>query len=186
VYRRFKTQNLDLSVIAVEIGLKKEEARHLVAVYEFMIEHNDTNRERWSYYDEFLKSRKIKKARDEVAGFDAFIVEQIKSGAIDKAMELRDKLPTVCGGNPKILRRYMAGTYSFGDAHEEAVTAGGDNHALNKLRRFRKWLVEITTEDDLLEAPKAIRDSMQFELKEIEKKTKKLKELLDSKKNLIG
>ncbi|MGK9166715.1 ParB N-terminal domain-containing protein [Inquilinus limosus] len=186
VYRRFKSQNVDLPVIAAEIGLTKEEARHLVAVYEFMIEHKDTNRERWSYYDELLKSRKIKKVRDDVAGFDAFIVEQIKSGAIDKAMELRDKLPTICSGNPKILKRYMVGTYSFADAYEEAVTAGGENHALNKLRRFRRWLVESTTEDDLLEAPKAIRDSMQFELKEIEKKSRKLKELLDSRKNLIS
>jgi hypothetical protein len=186
VYRRFKSQRVDLPIVAGEIGLTKDEARHLVAVYEFMIEHDDANRDRWSYYDELLKSRKIKKARDEVAGFDAFIVEQVKSGAIDKAVELRDKLPVICAASPKILKRYMAGTYDFGDAHEAAVTAGGENHALNKLRRFRKWLVESTTEDDLVEAPKAIRDSMQFELKEIEKKAKKLKELLDSKKGLIS
>jgi len=67
-------------VVAVRIGLTKDEARHLVAVYEFMIEHDDANRDRWSYYDELLRSRKIKKARDDVAGFDTFIVDQIKSG----------------------------------------------------------------------------------------------------------
>ncbi|PWC36760.1 hypothetical protein TSO221_28930 [Azospirillum sp. TSO22-1] len=186
VYRRFKSQQVDLPVVAAEMGLTKEEARHLVSVYEFMIKHDDANRDRWSYYDEFLKSRKIRKVREDVADFDAFIVSQIKSGAIDKAMELRDKLPTICTSNPKILKRYMVGTYDFAEAHEVAVTAGGENHALNKLRRFRKWLVETTTEDDLLDAPKSVRDSIQFELKEIEKKARKLKDLLDSKKAAIG
>ncbi|OHV14974.1 hypothetical protein BK022_22465 [Methylorubrum extorquens] len=80
----------------------------------------------------------------------------------------------------------MAGTYDFAEAHETAVTAGGENYALNKLKRFRKWLVESSTEDDLLEAPKAIRDSMEYELKEIERKSKKLRGLIDSKSAQIG
>ncbi len=186
VYRRFKSQKVDLPIVAAEIGLTRDEARHLVAVYDFMIEHDDADREHWSYYDEFLKSRKIKKARDEVAGFDAFVVEEIKSGRIPKAMELRDKLPVICASNPKILKRYMAGTWDFEEAHEAAVTAGGENHALNKLKRFRKWLGEPTTEDDLRDAPKTIRDAMHYELKELEKKSRKLKELIDSKKGQIG
>jgi hypothetical protein len=186
VYRRFKQHKVDLLVVAAEIGLTRDEARHLVAVYEFMIKHADADREHWSYYDEFLKSRKIKKARDEVAGFDDFIVGEIKSKSFGKAMELRDKLPVICSGNPKILKRYMSGAYDFADAHEAAVTAGGENHALNKLRRFRMWLAESTTEDDAVEAPKTVRDRIHYELKEIEKKAKKLKDLLDAKKGQIG
>jgi hypothetical protein len=182
IYRRFKQQNVDLQVAAPELGITREEAKHLIAVYDFMIESDDQDPAHWSYYDEFLKSRKIKKAREEVAGFDNFIVGEIKSGGIGKAMDLRDKLPVICAGNPKILKRYMSGSYDFAEAHDHAVTAGGEHHALNRLKRFRKWLVESTTQDDLLEAPKAIRDSMQYELKEIERKSKKLKDLIDKKK----
>lgn len=182
IYRRFKQQNIDLQIAAPELGITRDEAKHLIAVYEFMIASEDQDPAHWSYYDEFLKSRKIKKAREEVAGFDQFIVGEIKSGRMGKAMDLRDKLPIICTGQPKILKRYMTGTYDFAEAHEHAVTAGGEHHALNRLKRFRKWLIETTTEDDIRDAPKAIRDSMQYELKEIERKSKKIKEMIEKKK----
>lgn len=186
IYRRFKQHNIDLQVAAPELGITRDEAKQLIAVYEFMIANKDQEPAHWSYYDEFLKSRKIKKAREEVAGFDDFIVGEIKSGSLGKAMDLRDKLPVICAAQPKILKRYMTGVYDFGEAYEHAVTAGGEHHALNRLKRFRKWLVESTTEDDMLEAPKAIRDSLQYELKEIERKSKKLKELIEKKKLQIN
>ncbi|RUW71431.1 ParB N-terminal domain-containing protein [Mesorhizobium sp. M2A.F.Ca.ET.067.02.1.1] len=185
VYRRFKNQKVDIPAIAKEIGLTRDEAKHLVAVYEFMIEHGDSDRDRWSYYDEFLKSRKIRKIREEVAGFDDFIVREIQAGHFGKAMELRDKLPVICTANTKIIRRYLDGTYDFAEAHEAAVTAGGENHVLNKLSRFKKWLVEASTEDDMLDAPKPVRDRIQYELKEIEKKSKKYKDLIEAKKGEI-
>ena len=182
IYRRFKQQNVDLQVAAPELGITREEAKHLIAIYEYMIGSDDQDPAHWSYYDEFLKSRKIKKARDEVAGFDDFVVGEIKSGRMGKAMDLRDKLPVICAGQPKILKRYMSGAYDLSEAHAHAVTAGGEHHALNRLKRFRKWLTDAETEGDLLEAPKAIRDSMQYELKEIARKAKKLKELIEKKK----
>jgi hypothetical protein len=186
LYRRHKHQHIDLSDVAHEIGIGKDEARHLTSVYQFMIDHADDDRDHWSYYDEFLKSRKIRKARDEVAGFDDFIVGEVKSGRIGKAMDLRDKLPVICTANPKILKRYMDSTYDLIEAHEHAVAAGGENYALNRLMRFRRWLVEASTQDDLTDAPKAVRDKIHYELKEIEKKSKKLKELVDAKKAHIG
>jgi hypothetical protein len=182
IYRRFTEQHVDLQVAAPELGLTREEAKHLIAVYQFMLDHKDQDHTHWSYYDEFLKSRKIKKARDEIAGFEKFIVDEVKSGSLAKAMDLRDKLPTICTGNSKILKRYMTGVYDFAEAHEHAVVAGGEHYALNKLKRFRKWLTAATTEDDIAEAPKTIRDVMQYELKEIEKKSKKLKDLLEKRK----
>ena len=182
LYRRHKDHAVELSTVAEELGISLKEARHLVAVYDFMIEHNDADRERWSYYDEYLKSAKIKKAREEHANFDSFIVDQIKTGQIPKAMELRDRLPTICGGPGKILKRFVEGTVAFGDAYEAAVDAGGENYALKKLRRFRDWLALSDTQDDLLEANKQVRDKMLFETREIEKRSKKLKELLEKGK----
>lgn len=185
VYRRFKNQGVDIGQIASEMGDTKEEAKRLVSVYEFMIEHDDQDRKHWSYYDEFLKSRKIKKAREEVSGFTDFIVSEIKGDRIGKAADLRDKLPVICTGNPKILKRYMDGKQDFVEAHENAVVNGGENPALSKLKRFRKWAADPSTEEDLLDAPKAMRDAMLFELKSLELKCKKLKELLDQRKHLI-
>jgi len=179
LYRRHKEHDIELSIVAEELGVSLKEAKHLVAVYDFMIAHNDQDREHWSYYDEYLKSANIKKARDEYAQFDDFIVTQIKSGEIPKATELRDKLPTICTGPAKVLKRFVNGTNSFEEAYEAAVDAGGENYALKKLRRFRQWLALADTEDDLLEANKQVTDKMRFELKEIEKRAKKLSSLFD-------
>ena len=171
--------------MAEELGITQKEARHLVSVYEFMIIHDDKDRERWSYYDEYLKSNKIRKVREEHANFDEFIVQQVKRGHIPKAVELRDRLPTICSGPAKVLKRYIAGTASFEDAYDTAVDAGGENHTLKKLRRFREWLALNDTEEDIMEPNKQVRDKMLFEIKEIEKRSKKLKDLLESSKTRL-
>ena len=41
--------------------------------------------------------------------FDEFMVEQIKTGAIGRAMDLRDKLPIVCEANPRTIKRFLEG-----------------------------------------------------------------------------
>ena len=91
--------------------------------YQFMKEHNDQNRERWSHYDEFLKSRTIKKARDDIAGFDTKIVDLIKSSSV-RAVDIRDQLPVICK-TPKILKKFASGNLNFEDAYADAHFAGG-------------------------------------------------------------
>lgn len=44
LYRRFKQHGMELSAVAAELGVAPNEAKHLVAVYDFMIEHKDTDR----------------------------------------------------------------------------------------------------------------------------------------------
>src|SRR5262249_36277724 len=147
-----------------ELGIGLSEANHLVAVYEFMIKHDEEDRERWSYYDEYLKSKRIKKARQEYAQFDDFIVKQIKSGEIPTAMDLRDKLPTICDGPAKVLKRFVNEITPFEEAYEIVVDAGGENYAFKRLHKFRNWLAMTETEDDLLGANKQVTDKMRFEL----------------------
>ena len=186
LYRRYKQHAFELSVVASELGIGFKEAKHLVDVYEFMIKHNENDRDRWSYYDEYLKSSKIRKARQEYAQLDDFIVEEVRSGRIAKAMDLRDQLPVVCAGPAKILKRYVEGKLAFADAYESAVDAGGDNGALKRLKRFRDWICLTETEEDLLEANKPIRDKALFELKEIEKRTQRIRKVLEQSKTKVS
>ncbi|MCP4703277.1 MAG: hypothetical protein GY865_01605 [candidate division Zixibacteria bacterium] len=51
----------------------------MAKVYSFMVENNDIDPGRWSYYDEYLKSRRVQKAREEHEELDKVVVEQIKS-----------------------------------------------------------------------------------------------------------
>ncbi|MGA8610695.1 MAG: ParB N-terminal domain-containing protein [Xanthobacteraceae bacterium] len=182
LYRRHVEQDIPLPTVALELSIPKGEAEHLINVYKFMMK-NDDDRDHWSYYDEYLHSNRINKIRKDYAGFDKFIVEQVKTKQIPKAVELRGHLPTICAGPAKNLKRYMEGKVTFEDAYENAVDAGSENYALKKLKKFRDWIVLNDTEDDLLESNKSIRDKIIYELKEIEKRSKKLKDVLERRKN---
>jgi hypothetical protein len=91
--------------------------------------------------------------------------------------------PRTSRAAPTGAKRYIEGKVTFGEAYEDAVDAGGENYALKRLRRFREWLVASETEDDLLDSPKQVRDRMLFEIREIEKKTRKLHQLLEVAKS---
>jgi hypothetical protein len=57
---------------------------------------------------------------------------------------------------------------------------------LKRLKKFRDWVAKAETEEDLLDANKTIRDKNLFELREIEKRTRKLRGLLENKKAHIS
>lgn len=156
LFRRHKEQKIALSVVAGELGMSPKAARHLVDVFEFMIAHGETDRDKWSYYDEYLKSTKIRKAREEHPDFDDLIVNNIKSGKIRRAMDLRDKLPTICKA-PKVLKKYVSKKVSFEDAYEDSKFDGGESAELQRMKRFRSWLADAETIDDILNQNRSIR-----------------------------
>jgi hypothetical protein len=57
---------------------------------------------------------------------DAVVVDSIKTGVIERAMDLRDQLPTVCRA-PGLLKRYAEGKVTLEKAHERAVDSGADS-----------------------------------------------------------
>jgi hypothetical protein len=46
-------------------------------------------------------------------------------------------------------------------------TPGGDNSTLNKIKRFRLWVVEGDTKRDIKNAPEKVRHEIGWELKKI-------------------
>ena len=141
-----------LSSVALDLGIPIGEARHLTNVYRFMMDQDDTDREHWSYYDEFLKSNRIKKVREEYAAFDEFIVKEVKGGTMPKALELRDKLPVICSG-PK---EDPSNATSKGRCRSMRRTRMPLTRAvritlLRRSERFREWVVLNDTEADFLE-----------------------------------
>ena len=176
LHRRFRHHGEDIPTVATELGINPGEAKHLIEVFEFMLHHNEINRERWSYYDEFVKSKKIKKARDQYPNFDKFIIQKIRKSEIKRAVDVRDSLPAICVGPPKNLKRFVEGKITFDDAYHNAMDAGGANAEYKRLHNFRQWLARTDTEKDLVETKeKNIRDKIEFELDKIEKRSKQLK-----------
>ena len=163
LYRRSMRHNIDSAQLAQEIGLSKHKVEHLIATYQFMLDHGEADTARWSYYDEYLKSSTIRKARLDQPNFDVLVVEKIKSGDIPRAVDVRDRLPVICSA-PKILRKFANGAYDFEDAHEHAVETGADSAPYKKLARFRQWLARPEVVASLGQAQGETRKKIEFEL----------------------
>jgi hypothetical protein len=174
LYRRFREQRVDKKSIAAELGISRGDVDHDIEVYEFMKKYNQ-DRERWSYFDDYIKSRKIKKARDQYPGFDELIVKKVDSGEIKRAVDIRDELPVICTGPARTLKKFVEGKIDFDDAHTVAFESGGENPGYKKLHRFRAWLGDPDTEKELAEAAPHVLDKIQYELAQIERIARKLK-----------
>lgn len=163
LYRRSKAHDVDTVKLAQEIGLSRQKVEHLIAVYQFMLNHGEVDTARWSYYDEYLKSTKIKKARLAHKGFDELVVEKIKTGEIARAVDVRDRLPMICS-SPKSLQRFALQTYDFDAAHDHAVEGGADSTPLKKLAKFRQWIAKLEVEAALGKTKGETRKKIEFEL----------------------
>jgi hypothetical protein len=180
--RRFHHHKEDIPTVADELGIKRSEAQHQIQVFAFMIKHNEVKRDRWSYYDEYVKSTKIKKAREQYPDFDKLVIQKIRSSEIKRAVDVRDSLPAICVGPAKNLKRFIDGKINFDDAYRTAMDAGGGSVEYKRLHTFRQWLAKADTERDLVETKeKNIHDRIIFELGKIEKRSKQLGTVMSKK-----
>ena len=180
LYRRSTAHNIDPAQLAQEIGLSKHKVEHLIATYRFMLDHDETDTARWSYYDEYLKSRPIRKVRLGQSSFDALVVEKVKSGEIARAVDIRDRLPVICSA-PKVLRKFAKRTHDFEEAYERAVDAGADSTPYKKLATFRKWLAKPEVATALGRTQGETRKKIEFELDRLAGRVKTVRGKLKSK-----
>jgi len=179
LYRRCKGHKLDYKTLAAEIGMKWKAVKHLVETYEFMQTHDEPP-ERWSYYDEYLKSYKIGSARENQPNLDDVIVKKIKTGEISKAVLVRDELPHICQA-PKVLQRFVDGKMKFDDAAEQARSSGTDHVPYRRIVKFREFIVDPTCEDALIASDAPLKAKCVYELEKIEARVKTLKAKLKAK-----
>ncbi len=181
LYRRFKRHKIDLVTLARDIGMSQKQVKHLIDTYEFMVGHAEVDTERWSYYDEYLKSSKIRKARRKYPTFDSLIVEKIKSREIARAVDVREQLPVICSGSVKTLKKFVKGSLRFGDAYEAAVDAGGGSEHLKRVSTFRKWLTRDETETKFTKSEGQTRSKLIFELNKLYARVEALRKKMPGK-----
>jgi hypothetical protein len=167
LYRRHTVHGVPLEDLAAEVGLSRTKVARLLETYGFMAAHGDTEREHWSYYDEYTKSRKIGRAREIYPQLDRLVVAKIASGEIARAADLRDKLPVICESKAKALKRFVSGGDTFEEAYERAVESGGDHTPYQKLSKFRKWIAQQEVQDALASSDGALGAQITFELKQL-------------------
>lgn len=168
--RRHENHQIDIATLAAEIGLPTRTVNHLIHVYQFMIENKEKDVNRWSYYDEYLKSNKIKKARGEYPELDKLIAKQIKTGEIPKAIDVRDGLRKICEVGGNTLKQFATGQVDFEDSVQSAERRGAGDTAYQRLKKFRDWTVKDSAEEELLALKGEALKRCVFELDKIKKR----------------
>lgn len=81
-----------IDALANELGMQKSVALSFIRVYQAMVEADDANPHKWSYYFELDKRNDIKSADENNPSLNLMstIVDMIKENKIEKAADLRD------------------------------------------------------------------------------------------------
>ena len=174
LYRRFKSHGITEDQLHTEVGLSKHKIRHLIHVYGFMLEIDDRDPTRWSYYDELLKGRRFNHARELYPEFNNIIVGLIQDESIERAVDIRDNLNKIVKAGGNTLKKLMNGSLSFHEAVEDARLRGAGNYYSRKFTDFRKWLADEHLDSELTGIPVDEKKALSYELEKIEKRVKQL------------
>lgn len=177
LYRRNVTHGVSAQGMAREMGLPVKTINHLINTYRFMVEHDETSVTRWSYYDEYLKSAIVKRARQKTPDLDDIVVRKIKRKEIPSAVDVRNKLVKLLDVGkvgPEPTKILVSGDKTFERAFESAQARGVDNMWLRRLKRFRGELQITAFLDDLKAMPPEQRDKCLYEVKKIQQATERI------------
>ena len=184
LYRTINDSNKPMEILATELGITTSYIKKLIDVYEYMIEHDDNHPNKWSYYEEMLKNRQIKKAFDEVPGLEDKIVSDIKSNNIRMAIDIR-KLGDVSKVNDKLSRKILKdiamGEEDIYSGFDIVASSGKMDNNFQFITNFRKKIQEDSYADKLLKDDNL--NNIEFELKKIDKLVKNMLAKIDKSKN---
>lgn len=170
VYRRNKTGGTPAKVIAKELTMSTKRVNQLIDTYEFMRIHNETDINRWSYYEEYLKIKNIKQIQKEYENIDSIFATKVQTGEIHKAADVRDKLKIIFAAKPKTINKFLSGEKNFYESCEAAQDQGHSDGSYKTLHKFRSWIVDSETEEELWGLPEEIQAKCVFEIKKIHKR----------------
>jgi len=173
LYRRNKVYKRSATTMAKEMGLSAAEITRQIETYEFMVTHGDEKKEHFSYYWEYLRNRRVGEARKESPGMDHKIAKIVKSGEIKRALEFRDKLTVISRSKP-VIKDLATGKRDFEECYERAKDGGAANVCLQKIVRFREWIVADEREDEVREMGTEPRKKCEYELGKIGQAVKRL------------
>ncbi|WP_170526183.1 ParB N-terminal domain-containing protein [Ruegeria arenilitoris] len=170
LYRRHKREGIPVDDIAAQMNLPKSETRNLIKTYEYMLSVGDTDINKWSYYFEFIKSRKISTIIKKTPEFEKFLVEKIKTGQFKKAADVRDAVPKLSLARKNLIDKVVTGKVDIYDAIERVEESGNADATYLRLKRFRDWLLTSETKTAIEGTSNEARQKVEFELKQIAKR----------------
>ena len=179
LWRRVNSGKTDPKRLANEMGLSEKRTKQVIEIYDFMKRKNEVDPQRWSYYEEYFKSRSINHIRKEYPALDEAIVRDIKSGDISQAIEIRQKLePITKISNPKKLKKiissFIDGKLSLDECFQQAELTGVNNNILNTLLDVRKKLNQIGEQKDIDALSEEDEKKCRYEIRKISSRIKEL------------
>ena len=146
IYRRFTNHEVQVEDIAKEISLTPSKVRQMVNAFQMMIDAGDDNTSRWSYYEAYASSAKLKNHRENIPGLHDRVVELIKEDKFPRALDMRDKLPDILRNQRarKILLDENE-PEPFKEALAVADISGDTDATFKRLQRFRNDLATSQT-----------------------------------------
>ena len=136
------------------------------------LENDDLRPDRWSYYEEYLKSRAIRKYRDTNAQIDATFVKQVKTGKIKQAMDVRVVLGEVAKTKgktaSKIMQDIIDEKVDIYDGHDRLRETGKTTNTYKQISKFHESITNEEFQSSLLLEATTNKD-IKFELRKIQK-----------------
>lgn len=178
LYRRHQQTRYPVEQMAESLGITKQKATKMIQVIEFMIKNNDLNKRRWSYYEEYLKNASLKKYRETNPDIDDTIANEIKSGHIKEAADIR-KLGDIAKvgdkQSKKLMQQVASGNKSLYEAYEDMQESGKLDDVVKKLRSFKEFVNDKSFEKQIETSPETLEKSL-YEIQKIWKRLKKIDE----------
>ena len=177
IYRRFKNHGVQIEDIAKEISLTPSKVRQMVNAFEMMMDAGDDNTSRWSYYEAYASSTKLKNHRDNISGLHDRVVELIKEDKFPRALDMRDKLPDILR-NQRARKIFLDENEPepFKEALAIADISGDTDATFKRLQRFRNELANTQTRGQIskLLRSDSSRNRTKYELDQIVKSANQL------------
>lgn len=184
LYRTLNETKKTAELLAPELGITPQKIKNLIDVYEYMIEKDDNHPNKWSYYEELLKNRGIKKAFEEIPGLEDKFVNDIKDNKIRMAIDVR-KLGDISKVNDKlskkILKDIALGEEDLYSGFDIVASSGKMDNNFQFISNFRKKIQDDSYVDKLLN-DESLGD-IEFELKKIDRIITTMLNRIERKKN---
>ena len=172
LYRQKQSSGLENDILAKNVGLTEGKVNTYISVYTFMQNNDDLRPDRWSYYEEYLKNKSIRKYRDTSSKIDETFVKQVKSGEIKQAIDVRNVLGEIAKASDKTAKRIMQeiieGTVDIYEGHEQLKATGKITSTYKHINKFRNTIVDDDFQKALL-SEAVSNTSIPYELKRIKK-----------------
>ena len=179
--RGLAATKVKIDEFAKSLGLSAANAKKCVEVYKYMMEQNDLNPARWSYYEEFLKNRAIKNIVKDNPELEAKVVEDIKTGKIREASDIRklgDIVKSKSKASKKALTQYQEGKVPLEKAYEHVKETGALDEDLQRMKRFKEFINDPDLDERFVDISGELKNKLNYEITAILKRLQNIQSKL--------